>query len=72
MTEPAVRAVRTLLQGAAATALVAIVSVAHDQLSSGSTDYRAIAIAAGTSGLAAVASYLHRWLDERRTSVLAK
>ncbi|REE95148.1 hypothetical protein [Thermomonospora umbrina] len=60
--EAAARGLRTLLQGAAVSALGAVVTVVHDAANSGTTDYRAVAVLAGQAVLTAVATYVHNRL----------
>jgi hypothetical protein len=58
------RAGRTLLQGAAATVLVAVLQAVTAALSDGETDWKAIAWTAGGAALMAGFAYSQRaWLD---------
>lgn len=59
------RTLRTLVQGALVVALVAGFTSAADALTAGSTDYRAIALAAGQAVLTAAVSYLHNKLSPK-------
>lgn len=61
------RFARTVLQSIAVAALTAAVTVAHDALSAGRTDYSNIAKIAGGAALVAVVAYIHRrWVDPSR------
>lgn len=54
------RTLRTLLQGGAAVVTVAIIGAVLDWLASGDLTYRTLGVSAGTAGLTALYSFLHR------------